>query len=483
MSFNDTFAPVEAELLVATVTVDGAMAFRNRAWVRMLGVSSDPWDCFDTPDAAEAAALLGRARKGELLTNQLFLVPLHGFDAPKPLLLHFFPVEPAVPGKSRRTPTPVVITGEWLVQPESWTGTQTERHRMEILGRMTMGMAHDFNNLLSAILGHVDLMRASLGNGPEAAAEHVDTIERAARDGASLIEKVQRYIRQEKQAAYGAVDIPGLIQDCITLTRPYWYNEPRRQGIEITVEQHLEDVPTVMGSAAELRDVIVNMVLNAVQAMPHGGIMTFRTWSVNQRVFWSVADTGTGMSESVQTRIFEPMFTTKGDRGNGMGLAVANGVVQEHGGAITVISHLGRGTRFTVDLPAAADVPPPDRESTGSRTTRTAHVLVVDDEAMVRTVLRRLLGLRGHQVDEASSGAEALDLLTKGQFDVVITDQGMPAMNGREFARHARQAWPDLPIILLSGDTHVGEPDEIIQAVLSKPFRIDEVDGAIQRLI
>ena len=478
----ESFAPAEAELLVAACDESGRFVYRNRAWVRLLGEDEDPWSKFTDQDAGDVRKMLARAIRGEVLTNQLFLVSASTAGNTKPVLLHLLPARPSAGGFSG--PGPVTLSGEILAQPDSWTASQTERHRMETLGRMTMGMAHDFNNLLSAILGHVDLMRISFSTSGDACgmSEHVGTIERAARDGASLIDKVQRYIRQEQQATHAPVDLPALVRDCISLTRPYWYNEPRRQGIDITVEQDLPDVPPVMGSAAELRDVIVNLILNAVQAMPQGGRLSFRTGLDSDRVLFSVGDTGVGMTEAVRARIFEPLFTTKGNLGNGMGLAVANGVIMEHGGSIVVDSIPGVGSKFTVLMPAVEIQEKSSAESTDRDGPRSVRVLVVDDEQMVRTVLRRLLTLRGHQVEEAASGAEGLERLEGSPFDVVITDQGMPSMSGREFARVLRERRPGLPVILLTGDTHTGPVDDTIDLVLTKPFRIEEVDAAIHQL-
>lgn len=248
------------------------------------------------------------------------------------------------------------------------------------------------------------------------------------------------------------------------------------------MEQDLKDVPPVMGSAAELRDVIVNLILNAVQAMPQGGRLSFGTGLDSGRVLCTVGDTGVGMTEAVRARIFEPLFTTKGNLGNGMGLAVANGVIMEHEGSIVVDSIPGVGSRFTLLLPAVETEDKPSAESNEQDGPRSVRVLVVDDEQMVRTVLRRLLTLRGHHVEEASSGAEGLDRLDSSPFDVVITDQGMPSMSGREFARVLRERRPDLPVILLTGDTHTGPIDATIDLVLTKPFRIEEVDAAIHQL-
>jgi CheY-like chemotaxis protein len=365
--------------------------------------------------------------------------------------------------------------------------SQTQRHRMEALGRMTMGVAHDLNNLLSGLIGHIELLKqkAERDDAPSAAIQpSIRTIEKTAEDGAALIEKLQRYIREDTQKHFERVDLSALIEDCITITQPYWYNEPRRQGIEIEVERSLATVPDVMGAPSELREVFVNLILNAVQAMPDGGTLRFDTHVDDSSVCAKVEDTGIGMSDDVQQNIFEPLFTTKGEQGTGMGLAASYGIVQEHEGDIDVASTPGEGTTFTLSFPPAAESEPePDEKDPPPQDTETVRVLVVDDEEMVRSIVTQLLSLNDHDVDRASSGAEALSMFEDNRYDIVFTDFGMPEMTGAELAKRLHEAQPDLPIILLTGytdtETAVGEVDDI----LSKPFKLEELQATIQKYV
>lgn len=480
-------SPLTPELLVATFAPSGEVAFRNAAWEATFGASEEPWSRLAAEDRRQAAECLAEAARGLLVTNQVFPVPTRGREEPLPLLLHFLPVP--LPGRAGEPAVQAVtVTGEVLAEPESWTASQTYRHRMETLGRMTMGIAHDFNNLLSGILGYAELMKNQLREDriEDAAgfADYLRTVEQAALDGAALVRRIQQYIRQEKQTHHGPVDLPTLIEDAVTLTRPYWYNEPRRQGIAIEVERDLQPVPPVLGSDTELREVLINLILNAVQAMPEGGTITLQTrHEPGQGVRIRVADTGTGMSERVRARIFEPLFTTKGEHGTGMGLAVSYGILQEHEGTITVASDPGRGTRFDLLLPSAEGAVAGTPEAAAEAPGRKARILVVDDEQMVRSVLTKLLSLRGHTIRQAASGAEALSIAETEPFDLVFTDHGMPEMNGRQLARALRRRYPDLPIVLLTGDTEAGEVDQDVDVVLTKPFKLDQLETTIQSLI
>ena len=182
--------------------------------------------------------------------------------SPSPVLLHFLPVR--LPGLEPGH-YPVSLTGEVLREPASWAAEQTRRRRMEMLGRMAMGVAHDFNNLLTAVLGHAELLRsdlAKLGSGAEPV-DHLRMLERAAEDGAALVRKIQQYIRNEKAERAEPVSLHEIAEEVLTLTRPYWHNEPRRRGIAIRVRRDLRPVPPILGAPTELREVLVNLVLNA----------------------------------------------------------------------------------------------------------------------------------------------------------------------------------------------------------------------------
>ena len=479
----EPFAPFEPELLVATCSPEGNLIAANEAWQALLGATADAWTHLSPEDQSLARQCVEEAAAGHLVTNQIFPVQMPERDEPLPVLLHFLPVH-LIDDDGQSHVRAITISGEVLAEPTSWTVSQTQRHRLETLGRMTMGIAHDFNNLLSGILGYTELLKIFSVEDLHATTytEHLTTIEKAALDGAALVKKIQQYIRQEKQTLFEPLDLPSLLQDCILFTRPYWYNEPRRQGIDIQLNLDLDEVPPVMGSASELREVFVNLILNAVQAMPEGGLLTLST-SCNDGVEVNIRDTGLGMSETVRKRIFEPLFTTKGEHGTGMGLAVSYGIIQEHEGTVHVTSKLSEGTVFTLTFPPAQEAAPVEDEETTELPSASARILLVDDEQMVRAVLTKLLTLRGHSVAAAASGPEALTLTESEGYDLIIVDQAMPEMNGRELAHILRGRFPDLPIILLTGDTEIGEPGQDIDIILSKPFQIKEVEATIQKLI
>jgi len=475
---SDAVPTVEPELLTATFSLSGEAVHCNDPWTSVLGTTDQPWAHLSEEDRDMAESAVLEARKGALVTNRLVSAHTHHREEPLPILLDFIPVRDESEADTENFRA-VTVTGEVLAEPPSWMLSQTQRHRMQTLGRMTMGVAHDLNNLLSGLIGHVELLKdeaegASLSNSLRSS---IETIETTAEDGASLIEKLQRYIRNDTQQHFEPVNLTDLIEECITLTEPYWYNEPRRQGIEISVETALEDVPDILGAASELREVFVNLILNAVQAMPEGGTLRFEVFTTDGgKVCATVRDTGIGMTDEVKENIFEPLFTTKGDEGTGMGLAASYGIVQEHEGTIDVVSEPGDGTQFTLVFPPIEE---PSPESTEPEPDGVS-VLVVDDEEMVRSTVTRLLTLNGHQVERASSGAEGLSMFAENDYDVVFTDFGMPEMTGAELSRKIKEQQPDLPVILLTGYTETETAHEQVDGILSKPFKRDDLETAIQ---
>ena len=489
----DVLPLLAPELLAATVSAKGERLGSNAAWDAVFG-RGDLWEKLEPEDGRFAAEYVAEAGAGSMVTHQVFLISRHHRDLPAPVLLNFLPVRlpDAEPGS-----LPVVITGEVLQEPKRWAADQTKRRRMEMLGQMAMGIAHDFNNLLTSILGHVELLTGSITGIPEipySTAEQLQTIERAGMDGAALVRKIQRYIRHENQERFDLLDLAAIADEVTSLTRPYWHNEPRREGIEIHLVQELDDVPTIRGVEAELREVFVNLILNAVQAMPEGGTITLRTRTEAQTVIAEIEDTGTGIPEAARRRIFEPLFTTKGEDGTGMGLTVSHGIVQEHDGSIEVHSAPDEGTSFILRFPVAtkearAKAPVDAGETALSAATvpetpaRSARLLVVDDEKMVRSVTAKLLRLKGHTVEEAESGFHALDLLADHPFDLVVTDLGMPEMSGSELAYRVRQHHPNLPILLLTGHTDAEDQSEHVDVVVKKPFQVDALEQTIQRLL
>ncbi len=350
-----------------------------------------------------------------------------------------------------------------------------ESERLRALGEMASGVAHDFNNLLGVILGRCELLLAADEATPQQLRPHLEVIRRAALDGAETVKRLQAFsgVSQGKQDE--AVDLGRIVHDVVEFSRPRWKDAAQQRGITITIETEVEPLPLMQGNAAELREVLLNLVINAVDALPRGGTIRIRVRRVGGEVHLVIQDTGVGMPEAVRRRIFEPFFTTKGSRGAGLGLSMSYGIVSRMGGRIDVSSAPHQGTTFTITLPFRA------AEAAGARETppapRPLRVLVVDDEPQMLSTTTLMLEMEGHRAVTAARAAEALALLRDPEhqpFDVVLTDLGMPEMNGFQFVAALRAAGITVPCVLVTGWGYELSDDELrrsgAQAVLPKPF-------------
>ena len=344
--------------------------------------------------------------------------------------------------------------------------------KLRALGELAGGVTHDFNNLLAGILGNTQLLLEEVRDP-----DHVETlrvIEKAAKDGAETVKRIQGFSRNESGHPDAPVDLHSLARDAIDLTRLRWRNAAQERGVQIELQRELQQVPTIRGHAPELREVITNLIINAIDAMPNGGILRVATGQRGAEVFLSVADTGVGMSQDVQARIFNPFFSTKGEKGNGLGLSVSAAIVARHGGRIEVQSKEGRGTNFVIWLPILEvdfdDVTAHDDEVPAAH----GRILVVEDEELVRIALSRMLSAWGHTVISAESGREGLMKFRPGAFDIVISDLGMPDMMGWDVLRYIREHESGVHTILLSGWARQLDPAEAkvrgVDLIIGKPF-------------
>ncbi|MGH7413611.1 MAG: ATP-binding protein, partial [Candidatus Rokuibacteriota bacterium] len=291
------------------------------------------------------------------------------------------------------------------------------------------------------------------------------------------------FTRTRSIRPFGRVDMQRVLQEVVELARPRWRDQAQSRGVTYDVRVEGGPVPLVAGTVEELREALLNLLNNALDAMPAGGRFTFQGAAEGDRVVIRATDSGCGMSEETRRRVFEPFFTTKGAQGNGLGLAVVWGIMARHGGELAVDSAVGRGTTFTIRLPVPAVLPAdPDAEH-GSRLPRGKRVLVVEDNLEILRSLGDLLREAGCRVIEAPNGQTALARIEKDSVDLVLTDLAMPGISGWEVASACRKRFPDAPIGLITGFGDQLEPDKIkghgIQFVVAKPFSSEELLQAV----
>ena len=356
---------------------------------------------------------------------------------------------------------------------------------------MASGIAHDFNNTLVPMLAYSDLLLRDdkqLGDRGKAR-QALEAIRKAARSGASVVSRLNDFYRaREEDEVFGTVDLSAAAADAIELTQPRWKDQAQAKSVTIDVQAELEETGPVRGSEAEIRNLLTNLIFNAVDAMPGGGTIVVRSRREGEQVALEVSDTGVGMTEEVRQRAMEPFFSTKGDRGTGLGLVVVHGVVQRHGGTLQVGSAPGRGTSFVIRLPSASSgemAPEGDAQQDGEPSTE-LRVLAVDDDAVALKAIAEMLRAGGHHVKTARSGREALERFERGKFDVVLTDRAMPGMNGDNVASSVKRVAPETPVIMVTGFGEMmetaGETPADVDLIVGKPFTMETLQDAMARL-
>ncbi len=374
------------------------------------------------------------------------------------------------------------------ITDERLAAEQTRRDdKLRALGQLASGVAHNFNNSLTAVLGYTQMVLGKIDD--PALCRHLKTVEMAAMDATRMVQRIQSFARQRKDESWGPSELNVIVRDAIDLTRSRWKDDARASGVNYDIIFRPQEGTVVMCDQSAMREVFVNLIINALDAMPAGGRLTISTSVENDIVVVNFADTGVGISEETRHRIFEPFFTTKGAKGNGLGLAVAYGIVERHGGEIQVESEPGKGATFTLKMSIALDSEIVASDMTEEQLARQAFVLVVDDEVPIRALLANVLRARGHKVLLADDGIAGLRALEGSCFDLVITDVSMPGLDGWTLVKEVRRRWPDTKVMVVTGygdmvETIVPGGDiSLADAFVPKPFDIADIDLRINELL
>jgi GAF domain-containing protein/CheY-like chemotaxis protein len=355
--------------------------------------------------------------------------------------------------------------------------------KLRALGEMASGVAHDFNNLLAAVLGRAQLLIRRVQDPQQL--EWLRVIERSALDGAQTVRRLQEFTRIRRDQPMVPLDVTQIVRDALEITQSRWREEPISRGIVVDVQTDLAAVPPILGDAAELREALTNLILNAVDAMPEGGTLRLVTRADAEHVVVVISDTGVGIPAAVREKIFDPFFTTKGPRGTGLGLSMTYGIVSRHGGFVSVESEEGRGSTFRLTFPSAAAVEPAATADAPAAVTpvRALRCLVVDDEEAVGSVLADAIESAGHRATMVTGGTEAIARFRAEPYDVVLTDLAMPRVSGWQVARAVKQLAPRVPVFLVTGFGVELSPEERrvhgVDHVLVKPLQIQEILDAL----
>ena len=372
-----------------------------------------------------------------------------------------------------------------------------QQERLRALGQMASGIAHDMNNALSPAAVYSELLSESEHNLSDRSRRYLNNIRRAIGDVVKTVGRLREFYRQPETAAQlSSVDLKGLIHQVKDLTRAKWSDMLQHGGAVIQWETEIApDLPSIAGDESEIREALTNLVFNAVDAMPSGGTLSVRARAVPgaaeaRHVEVEISDTGAGMDEETRRRCLEPFFTTKGERGTGLGLAMVYGIAKRHNAEIEIDSAPGKGTtarlRFPVQVAAAA---PPETIAVDSLPAH-LRILSVDDDPLLIKSLREALENDGHVVVSAHGGQEGIDIFRESRkqnepFSVVITDLGMPHVDGRKVASAVKSSSPATPVILLTGWgeglSEAGPPSNV-DRVLNKPPKLRDLRNALAEL-
>jgi signal transduction histidine kinase len=357
--------------------------------------------------------------------------------------------------------------------------------KLRALGEMAGGVAHDFNNVLSVILGRAQL--ALDGVEDPMLKKSLQAIEQAALDAASTVRRLQEFTRVRTDQDFVPVDVSHLVKSALQMTEPRLKEGSEKDGVRVEVSTELNAVNSVRGDVAELREALINMIFNAVDAMPEGGKIMIKTWQEDNQLVLSVADTGVGMPDEIKAKVFDPFFTTKGPSGMGLGLSVAYGIITRHGGNIDVESSPGNGSTFYINLPIGGEKVNSQSSSDDPPPTGKGKILMVDDDPAVREILEMMLLKIGYEVTAVSHGQEAIDLFEQGDYDCVIADLGMPDVSGWDVAEAVKRKSPQTPVVLITGWGVQIDREQMersgINGVIAKPVTKQTLFDELERLL
>ena len=384
--------------------------------------------------------------------------------------------------------------------------TVVQQERLRALGQMASGVAHDINNALCPIVAYAELLLKTLSDLPETERRQLQSIHRSGEDIAHIVQRLREFYRRRSDAEeLTPANVNDVVEQVVGLTRPRWRDLPQREGITIQIQTDLQpDLPRLPSDPSDLREALINLIFNAVDAMPQGGVITLTTRLENcpatadrkagRRVLIEVRDNGIGMDDKTRQRCLEPFFSTKAKRGGtGLGLAMVYGMMQRHKGDIEIESALGQGTRMRLTFPVLEDavlIDPVPAAPLGTQS-RSLRILCIDDEPHVRLLLRDCLTNLGHRVETASSGKQGVEMFcaalrTAQAFESVITDLGMPGIDGHQVARSIKAASPKTPVVMLTGWASTmkedGDKASEVNAVVGKPARVGELHTLLLKL-
>lgn len=363
-----------------------------------------------------------------------------------------------------------------------------QSEKLKSIGTITAGISHEFNNILAIISGKTELLEMIYKDNKDLVDE-LRIIKQAAHDGAAISSNMLKFTKVHQDTKeFISFDVKDLIKDSIAFTKPRWQNEAQSRGVDYKMStEGIRKVPPIMCKPAEIREIFINIINNALDAMPGGGAISFDAWAGDDAVYISVADTGEGMPEYVVRNIFDPFFSTKGVEGTGLGMSMVYGIVTRHGGKIEVNSEIGKGTTFTLQFPTTnKEKTLIEISDTEQKTNvKSLRILVVDDEDKIRDILNQFLSRDGHTVKTVDNGADAINMVEGEDFDLVLCDIAMPNVFGYDVVKALNRLKKRPKIGIVSGWKeklkNIDDKELNVDFYLKKPFTHSELTKHIDK--
>ena len=363
-----------------------------------------------------------------------------------------------------------------------------DMEKFHALGEVSGGAMHDLKNIVTVILGYVELLMIKdlEQTGCSNCKNIFDKMKKAALDGSFILKRAQNFGDPGLEKETESLDINDIINDVVEMYRPKWEAETHSRGVKIFIVKDLAPLPRINANPSELREVFGNIILNAIESTHTDGIITIKSDFCENNIHITISDTGVGIQKEVIARVCEPFFTTKGEKGTGLGLFVTQNIVHSLGGKIEVESAVGEGTSFTVTLPLIS----PDSSSINSNfpvVSKGESILVIDDEKNICDILEEFLSMAGFDVKTVQDGKTGLEIFNSNSFDAVITDFNMPGMSGLEIAKAIKQIVPSMKVIMLTGwGTGIHELNNremLVDSILHKPVSYKKLVSSVKEVL
>ncbi|MBN1302783.1 MAG: transporter substrate-binding domain-containing protein [Melioribacteraceae bacterium] len=360
------------------------------------------------------------------------------------------------------------------------------QERLHALGQLASGIAHDFNNILSPVLGYSEMMimNPDLMKDREKCLKRLRSINNAARDGIEIVKRLREFYKpKDEDEIDEQVFLDNLVEEVIDLVHPridQYYNQTDKI---LNVKTDLQKVPPVLGKPSELREALMNLIFNAMDAMPNGGQLQLNCRQNNDRVEMTISDTGSGMSDEVRKKCMEPFFSTKGERGTGLGLSMVKSIIDDNNGTIDLHSILSKGTTWTISFPIVQQQTPLKEEENQFLFVQALKIALVDDDYRTLDSMKEMLENQGHTVSPFLNSSDALEACVSNNYNVLITDQKMPGIEGTKLAEILSKITSSMSIILMTGSIDIkqgfSEEFPFIKYILKKPVSISSLNKAL----